>query len=98
VFNLPKADDTDECYLNGKLIGKTGRMPGDKGGYRSAWSTVRNYPVNVKDGIIRWDADNVIAIRVYNAGEPGGLFDNPLTVRVPNAIEGLSMHFTDVND
>jgi hypothetical protein len=98
VFNLPKADDTDECYLNGKLIGKTGRMPGDKGGYRSAWSTVRNYPVNVKDGIIRWDADNVIAIRVYNAGEPGGLFDNPLSVRVPNAIEGLSMHFTDVND
>ena len=98
VFNLPKADDADECYLNGKLIGKTGRMPGDKGGYRSAWSTERNYPVNVKDGIIRWDADNVIAIRVYNAGEPGGLFDNPLTVRVPNAIEGLSMHFTDVND
>ena len=98
VFELPKADDTDECYLNGKLIGKTGSMPGDKGGYRSAWSAVRNYAVNAKDGSIHWDADNVIAIRVYNGGEPGGLFDNPLSVRVPNAIEGVSMHFTDVND
>ena len=92
VFNLPKADDVDECYLNGKLIGKTGGMPGDKGGYHSA------YPVAVKGGGIRWDEDNVIAIRVYNGGEPGGLFDNPLTVTVPSAIDGLSMHFTDVND
>ena len=98
IFELPKADDTDECYLNGKLIGKTGSMPGDKGGYHSAWSAVRNYPVDAKTGGIRWDADNVIAIRVYNGGEPGGLFNNPLKVRVPNAAEGISMHFSDVNE
>ena len=50
IFDLPKADDTDECYLNGKLIGKTGGMPGDAGGYKSAWSTPRSYPVDVKTG------------------------------------------------
>ena len=98
VFNLPKADDTDECYLNGKLIGKTGGMPADKGGYHSAWSAVRSYPVDVKTGGIRWDEENVIAIRVYNSGEPGGLFDRPLSVSVPKATDGLSMHFTDVNE
>ena len=98
VFDLPKADDTDECYLNGKLIGKTGRMPGDKGGYGSAWSSVRSYSVDVKTGGIKWDADNVVAIRVYNGGEPGGLFDRPLSIRVPNAAEGLSMHLSDNND
>ncbi len=98
IFNLPKADDTDECYLNGKLIGKTGSMPGDQGGYKSAWSAVRSYAVDVKKGGIRWDAENVVAIRVYNGGEPGGLFDNPLSVRVPSALDGLSVHFTDVND
>lgn len=98
IFDLPKADDTDECYLNGKLIGKTGSMPGDQGGYKSAWNTVRSYPVDAKTGGIRWDQDNVIAIRVYNAGEPGGLFDRPLTVRIPSLLDGLSMHFTDVND
>lgn len=98
VFDLPKADDTDECYLNGKLIGKTGRMPGDKGGYASAWSAVRSYSVDVKTGGIKWDADNVIAIRVYNSGEPGGLFDRPLSIRVPNAAEGLSMRLSDNNN
>ena len=98
IFDLPKADDTDECYLNGKLIGKTGSMPGDQGGYKSAWSTVRSYPVDVKTGGIRWDEDNVIAIRVYNGGEPGGLFERPLSVRIPSLLDGLSMHFTDVNN
>ncbi len=98
VFDLPKADDADECYLNGKLIGKTGGMPADQGGYKSAWSAVRSYPVDAKTGGIRWDEDNVVAIRVYNGGEPGGLFDRPLSVRVPSAMDGLSLHFTDVND
>ena len=98
IFDLPKADDADECYLNGKLIGKTGGMPGDQGGYKSAWSTVRSYPVDAKTGGIRWDQDNVVAIRVYNGGEPGGLFDRPLSVRVPSVLDGLSMHFTDVNN
>lgn len=98
LFDLPKADDADETYLNGKLIGKTGSFPGDKEGYKSAWSVVRSYPVDVKSGGIRWDEDNVVAIRVYNGGEPGGLFDRPLSVRVPSAMDGLSIHFTDFND
>lgn len=98
IFDLPKADDADECYLNGKLIGKTGGFPGDQGGYKSAWSAVRSYPVDIKTGGIRWDEENVVAIRVYNGGEPGGLFDRPLSIRVPSAMDGLSMHFTDFND
>lgn len=98
VFDLPKADDADECYLNGRQIGKKGSMPGDAGGYKSAWSIERSYPVDVKTGGIRWDEDNVIAIRVYNGGEPGGLFDRPLSVRVPSALDGIKMKFTDIND
>ena len=98
IFDLPKADDTDECYLNGKLIGKTGGMPSDQGGYKSAWSIERSYPVDAKTGGIRWDEENIIAIRVYNGGEPGGLFERPLTVRIPSLLDGLSLHFTDVNN
>ena len=98
IFDLPKADDTDECYLNGKLIGKTGGMPSDQGGYKSAWSIERSYPVDAKTGGIRWDEENVIAIRVYNGGEPGGLFERPLSVRIPSLLDGLSLHFTDVNN
>ncbi|MCR5181377.1 MAG: alpha-galactosidase [Bacteroidaceae bacterium] len=98
VFDLPSADDTDETYLNGQLIGKKGSMPSDEGGYRSAWSAERSYSVDAKSGGIRWDQDNVIAVRVYNGGEPGGLFGRPLTVRVPNITDGLSMQFADAAD
>ncbi|MCR5064783.1 MAG: hypothetical protein K6A67_03330, partial [Bacteroidales bacterium] len=98
VFDLPSADDTDETYLNGRLIGKKGSMPSDEGGYRSAWSVERSYSVDAKSGGIRWDQDNVIAVRVYNGGEPGGLFGRPLTVRVPNITDGLSMQFNDAVD
>lgn len=98
VLDLPKADDADECYLNGRLVGKTGGMPSDKEGFKSNWNAVRSYPVDVQKGGIRWDQDNVVAIRVYNGNEPGGLFERPLSVRVPDAVEGISMSFVDHND
>lgn len=33
ILNMPKADDVDECFQNGKLIGSTGRMPTNPAGY-----------------------------------------------------------------
>ena len=98
IFEMPKADDVDECYLNGKLIGSTGRMPTDSSGYFCGVDIVRNYPVDAKKGGIRWDAENVVAVRVYNRGGSGGLFWRPLTVRCPNAAEGLAMQLTEDNN
>ena len=98
IFNMPKADDVDETYLNGRLIGATGRMPTDPAGYFCAVNEVRNYVVDAKKGGIRWDAENVIAVRVYNRGGSGGLFNNALTIFCPKAEEGLSMSLTDAND
>ena len=97
IFNMPKADDVDECFLNGKLIGATGRMPTDAAGYFPASNAVRNYVVDVKKDGVRFDADNVIAVRVYNRGGSGGLYNNPLTISCPKAAEGLSMRLTDTN-
>ncbi len=90
-FNMGKIDDADEVYLNGKLIGKTGAFPKDEGGYKSAWSLVRVYSVKANSSLIKWDADNVVAVRVYNGGEPGGMFSGPIKVRVPNTIDNLSI-------
>lgn len=90
---LSQVDDTDEAYLNGKLIGKTGRMPGDEGGYRSAWSAQRVY--NVDASGIKWDEDNVLAVRVYNEGEPGGLFGGGITIKVPSQEDGLTVGFSE---
>ena len=97
-FNMGKIDDADEVYLNGKLIGKTGKFPSDAGGYQSQWSKPRLYSVKVNSGLIKWDADNVLAVRVYNAGDPGGMFQGPVCVRVPNAIDNLSISIKEGKD
>ncbi len=95
LFDMPKADDASECYLNGKLIGTTGRMPADPAGYFGGVNIVSSYIVDTKKDGIRWDAENVIAVRVYNRGGSGGLFWRPLTLHCPNAAEGLAMSLTD---
>ena len=97
-FNMGKIDDADEVYLNGKLIGKTGKFPSDAGGYQSQWSKPRLYSVKVNSGLIKWDADNVLAVRVYNAGDPGGMFQGPVCVRVPNTIDNLSISIKEGKD
>ena len=97
-FKMGKIDDADEVYLNGKLIGKTGKFPSDAGGYQSQWSRPRLYSVKVNSGLIKWDADNVLAVRVYNAGDPGGMFQGPVCVRVPNTIDNLSISIKEGKD
>ena len=94
-FNMGKIDDADEVYLNGKLIGKTGRFPADEKGYLGQWNTQRIYRVKANSSLIKWDADNVLAVRVYNAGDPGGMFNGPVCVRVPNTIDNLSIKVSE---
>lgn len=94
IFNMGQIDDADEVYLNGKLIGKTGRMPADEGGFASAWSDNRHYIVDADDKIINWDGDNVLAVRCYNDGGPGGMFGSRgVTVSVPRPVDGVSLSF-----
>ena len=97
ILNMPKADDVDECFLNGKLIGSTGRMPTNAAGYFPASNVVRNYVVDIKQDGLRLDAENVIAVRVYNRSGSGGLYNNPLTVTCPKAADGFTMNLTDTN-
>ena len=94
-FNMAKIDDADEVYLNGKLIGKTGSFPKDPNGYHGNWNAQRVYSVKANGGLVKWDADNVIAVRCYNAGDPGGMFAGPISVRVPNTIDNLSIHIQE---
>jgi len=63
---LGKIDDCDETYLNGALIGRSGKFQPEGG---SAWNEQRAYPLP-KD-ILR--ENNVLAIRVYDQGGPGGI-------------------------
>ncbi|UYQ94840.1 putative Ig domain-containing protein [Chitinophaga horti] len=71
---LAHVNDVDETYLNGVKIGKTGRFPEDEGGYESKWPAVRQYHVAMNNPAIRWNEENVIAIKDYDGGGSGGIF------------------------
>ncbi|MDE5941479.1 MAG: putative Ig domain-containing protein [Muribaculaceae bacterium] len=91
--NLGPVDDVDETYLNGTLIGKTGRFPTDEGGYASMWNTPRKYLADKK--LLNRGGDNVLAVRVYSGGEPGGIFRGPVTVSTPRNLDGTALTFSE---
>lgn len=71
-------DDADKTYLNGELIGETGRFPDEEGGFLSAWNEVREY--NIAPDIINYGAENIIAVRVYDDLGGGGIHGGPLGI------------------
>ena len=58
---LGRIDDSDETYLNGKLIGST-----------FGYETDRVYLIPIES--IHWDKENVIALRVTDNGGNGGMY------------------------
>ena len=69
---LSSIDDVDETFLNGTKIGAMGQMPEDPRGYSTRWNGIRTYYVDLASNLVRWDADNVIAIRLYDGSGGGG--------------------------
>ncbi|MBO0931966.1 glycoside hydrolase family 127 protein [Fibrella aquatilis] len=62
VLSLGVIDDDDQTYLNGKLVGET-----------TGYQVPRTY--RLAENQIRWDAENVLAIRVADLTGGGGLYD-----------------------
>lgn len=69
VLELGRIDDVDETWFNGTSIGRTGQFPDD---YQPAWDALRSYLVPAK--LLRWDEENVIAVRVYDGSRGGGFY------------------------
>lgn len=93
VIDLGFVDDADETFLNGKMIGKTGGMPCDPQGYDSKYNIRRRYLVNPSS--VRWDKENVIAVRVYNGGDPGGIFGGPVKVRMADLQDLMDISYSE---
>jgi len=68
--SLGRIDDSDETYLNGALVGKTGSPPPAENDPKSK-SVYRSYQLPPEH--IRFGAQNIIAIRVHDAGGSGGM-------------------------
>lgn len=96
MFNLGLIDDADQSYINGYFLGKTGKNPKDDGEEQSMWDTERNY-VFEDASKINWGGDNVIAIRVYNGGDPGGMLSKGQGMTVPNLLDGLFVDWKETD-
>lgn len=78
ILLLGRIDDADEVWLNGKRIGKTGRMP-EEGGWHindDAYRKLRAYYIPPQ--LLRPDGRNVIAVRVYDGFRHGGMYEGPV--------------------
>jgi hypothetical protein len=68
-LELGKIDDADETFVNGTKVGQTGEFPPS---YRGAWQTYRRYAVPAD--ALNWGGENVLAVRAYDGGGPGGFW------------------------
>lgn len=66
-------DDADQTFLNGHEIGRTGGFPPN---FDSAWDVPREY--YPADGLLRWGATNVVAVRMYDGTGGGGFYKGPV--------------------
>ncbi len=79
VLLLGKIDDVDEVYLNGVKIGMTGdfvNREGQRIPTGQQYQALRGYffPAN----LLKKDQKNTIAIRVYDSGGDGGIYEGPV--------------------
>jgi len=81
MLDLGAIDDSDQTWINGHPVGKDGTFPEDPGGYSSEWGRRRHYVVD--PSWVRWDKENIIAVRVYNYGDPGGFYRGAAHITKP---------------
>jgi len=67
-LNMGYIDDVDEVYFNGNKIGSTGSFPPD---YNTAYNAERIYLIPGE--YINFDGPNLIAVKVYDSEQQGGI-------------------------
>ncbi len=91
-FVVGRVDDIDATYLNGVKIGAIGRFPEDPLGISGWYDKIRRYALSVNNPLIRWDAENTIAVRVYDGGGGGGLWGVTPSADMVDVIDFVSLN------
>jgi hypothetical protein len=81
VLILGKIDDIDEVYLNGQLVGSTGRMYDNPARIRHNDNNCQQFRgYFLPQGILKINQENVIAVRVYDDYLDGGIIEGPIGI------------------
>jgi alpha-galactosidase len=94
-FALGRIDDGDEVYLNGKLIGQNAGQTKDI--TRGQYDLTRIYTLALGDPSIHWDQDNVIAVRVFDHGGGGGMYEGPYTLAASDVTDFIHIDHQSFN-
>ena len=78
ILLLGKIDDSDQTYVNGTLIGQTGRIQKEDLHWEDSYRMERAYFIPA--GLIRADRPNVVAVRVLDTGGSGGIYEGPVGI------------------
>jgi hypothetical protein len=78
VLMVGRIDDLDEVYLNGQLVGSTGHIYDDpsQNSHSYEYEQFRGY--YIPEGLIKYDEENVVAVRVYDGWRDGGIYSGPV--------------------
>jgi alpha-galactosidase len=100
---LGKINNFDQTFLNGRLIGINGQtvspttpvdtsfLKADQG----LWNADRRYVLSFDDPRIRWDNDNVIAVRVFDAGGQGGMWSGGQVVSMTQLQDYVNIDYRE---
>jgi hypothetical protein len=86
-LNMGYIDDVDEVYLNGHKIGSTGSFPPN---YSTAYDAERIYYIPVE--YINFDGSNLIAVKVYDSYESGGIVSGDIGLYSGKTAIGLDIN------
>jgi alpha-galactosidase len=92
-FDLGMIDDGDEVYLNGSLIGKNAGRPGDI--KQGIYDVQRSYNLLLTDPRIHWDRENLIAVRVWDGGGDGGMYDGKYGISIMDLTDFIVINTND---
>ena len=86
---LSRVDDAFELFLNGVKIGKSGAFPDDSQGYVTTWNKRQEFHIAANHPNLNWGGENILSVRVYDGGGPGGIFDGTAYVSMIDLVDGL---------
>lgn len=99
LIYLGKINNYDQTFLNGHLIGVNGFKSADNQrddlSFITApinyWDRPRAYKLALNDSLIRWDRENIIAVRVYDEGGQGGMYTGDQLIRPTRLSDYVSL-------
>lgn len=80
ILLLGKIDDVDEAFLNGERIGRTGKSIRGRLELESSEEYLQLRAYTIPSGVLRFDQENALAVRVYDNYIHGGIYEGPIGI------------------